>query len=102
MVSFQVGFVLLLLIVTLWAHTTAYTYTSRFPYGRSYHHVVSSKGIKHGTRLKAADKTLVIWDCDGVLVDSEGDECACGCSLVHRLMFTTEDFVLHCSIIEAG
>lgn len=77
MVKLQVGYVLLLLIVTLWTHTTAYTYPSRSPYVRSCHHAVSSNGIKHGTRLRAADKTLVIWDCDGVLVDSEGDKCTC-------------------------
>jgi len=73
----QVGFVLLLLIMTLWTHTTAYTYPSRSRHVRSYHHAVPSNDIKHGTRLRAADKTLVIWDCDGVLVDSEGDKCAC-------------------------
>lgn len=82
----QVGFVLLLLIMTLWTHTTAYTYPSRSLHVRSYHHAVPSNDIKHGTRLRAADKTLVIWDCDGVLVDSEGDKCACANSPLESIV----------------
>lgn len=78
--------VLLLLIVTLWTHTTAYTYPSRSLHVRSYHHAVPSNDIKHGTRLRAADKTLVIWDCDGVLVDSEGDKCACANSPLESIV----------------
>lgn len=73
----MVGFDLLLLIVSLWTPTAVYSYLTRATYGRSYHHAVSGKGLKHGTRLRAADKTLVIWDCDGVLVDSEGDGYVC-------------------------